>query len=777
MIKILLVLLFLGMRRQQSILGCGLVGFAPMKKGQANLDWIKLMLSFNASRGTDSCGIFMNDEIVKGTGDVADVTKWLAKNKLIYDHKIKNKAIVAHMRRASYNHGTKDAFSAHPFEFEHEGRSIIGVHNGGIENFHSLVVDYNVEDKGLTVDSQRLFKIMIEKGYSVLNDYTGNAALLWCYSDDPGAVYCFKGASKTNYHQAYLDDERPLFLMQNSDGTYFSSMREPLDIACDQDLKILSPRQNTVCRIKDNEITAIFEANRTETNCLWTPAKSNYGKVPKYQTHGDDDDDERDVLGLSDYWKNLENQRPRPLNVSGGKTANIHDNLKNFPITNPMDFYRERTYSQYDTRQYVKNMIYMLGGRYYCFPSQQGVYVKNMHGIDDAKHACPALGIDDYLLNGVKYIKKMSEVLYEVMPDHMNPAMWAGTTPYQKKTFFRGVMIDDKMVGRFERKNQVKKFAVLWDKNYFEYLKQISAYSSYAITFSYTEAREVLTKCKLSALEFYFEGHALRESKIWSPLYTNRVYVVGPRGVISGIRTDNILDAVFMPIDEFLTDIEEEEAEEVEVEEVEVIEEYEIEESEDVLELLLIDDYMICRRKHVSAALEEALQLDESENGLSEANYYIKYGEGLPENIENFTISGAYLLERAMEQFFRESKKTPDISEAAIPTAAKELLQRIEVKKKGILNYMNEVLQFDFYKTLYEVMSEEFEETVELANEEMIEEDQAGRQAVLDFQMPGGSKEITFKTKEKDVDAERMDLDLLAEQEWSKLFARRNGLN
>lgn len=758
------------MRSRQGVLGCGLVGFAPMKKGQANLDWIKLMLSFNASRGTDSCGIFMNDEIVKGTGDVADVTKWLAKNKLVYDHKIKNKAILAHMRRASYNHSTKDAFSAHPFQFEHEGRSIIGVHNGGIENYNSLIVNYDVEDKGLTVDSQRLFKIMIEKGYDVLNDYTGNAALLWCFSDDPGAVYCFKGASKLNYHQAYLDDERPLFLMQNSDGTYFSSMREPLDIACDQDLKILSPRQNTVCRIKDNEITAVFEADRTETNCMWTPAKSasNYGKVPTYEIYNEEEEEEetRDRLGLADYWRKIENQSSR----TQGKTIPIDSNLRNCPITNPMDFYREKTYSQFDSQQYAKNMVYMLGGRYYCFPSTPGVYTANMHGIDDRKHACPALGIDDYLLNGVKYIKRMTDILFEVMPDHMNVAMWAGKTPYLKKTFFRGVMIDDKMVGKFERKNQAKKFAVLWDKNCFEYLKQISSYSSYPITFSFEEAKSVLKKCKPSALEFYFGGKALRESKLWTPLYTNRLYVVGPRGVISGIRTPNLLDSILMPVDDFLDDIEI--VDEEEIEEVD----YEMVESEEVRELLLIDDYMICRRVHVSKAIEEALQLDESENGLSEANYYIKWADGLPENIENFTISGALLLEKAMEEYFRESKTT-NIDEAAIPTAAKSLLARIEERKVGIINYMNEILQFDFYKTLYEVMSEEFDESVELANAEMMEEDEAGRQAVLDFQMPGGAKELSFKTKEKDVDAERMDADQLEEREWAELFAKRNGLN
>lgn len=131
MIEIILVLLFIGaLNPSNGMLACGLVAFAPKKKREANLDWIKLMLCYNSSRGTDSCGIYINEEIKKGIGQEADVKDWLVKNKLEYVDRNPNKLILAHMRRSSFVHGPKSAEEAHPFTFTHEGKTIIGAHNG-----------------------------------------------------------------------------------------------------------------------------------------------------------------------------------------------------------------------------------------------------------------------------------------------------------------------------------------------------------------------------------------------------------------------------------------------------------------------------------------------------------------------------------------------------------------------------------------------------------------------------------------------------------------------
>lgn len=109
---------------------CGLTGFAPNKNKKANIDWIKMIMVYNTSRGTDSCGLYINNKVIKGIGTTADARMMLAKEKIKIDTKYENGVIIGHTRKSS--HGVKSLENAHPFRIEHEGRVMYLAHNGKV---------------------------------------------------------------------------------------------------------------------------------------------------------------------------------------------------------------------------------------------------------------------------------------------------------------------------------------------------------------------------------------------------------------------------------------------------------------------------------------------------------------------------------------------------------------------------------------------------------------------------------------------------------------------
>lgn len=684
----------LSLFRRRNVLGCGLVAFAPFKKQEANLNWIKLLMAYNASRGTDSCGLYINNEVRKGVGDVRN---WMAENRIEYNDKLKDKTILAHMRSASYINGPKTVDEAHPFTFSHEGRILTGIHNGTCENMYTMADKYKVDCNGLIVDSQKLYKIIAETGYDVLNNYTGGAALIWVYNDDPGAVYAFKGASKKNPHQPYLDDERPIYLFHNNDGTYFSSIPESLK-ALDIDRDIITTTQNSVVRFKDNRGEVIFKADRTEANIpvvIHNHKRNDYGYGPS-QGSTFPNDRFYNKYGIDGDWEEDEDVVPKD------------EFKKNVKIKDPFDLYKEFTYSNVSGHtKYMENILYYLGGRYYIFPSTSaGVFVANPHGIDRSNPATPVDGIEDFLASGFYFTKP----LYGVLTTGSRGALTGEESGYLKQYFYKGALIETKQVDKFIGKNQISRLDKLYKSNPFEYLKQLSAYSQYPVTFSYDEAIACVKKYKPSCLIFYFRGKELRGGYNYAPLHTYRRYAIGVKGYICGIITTAIHDTV-------LNDIIEGEEEFVEFTESS---ELHIGDN-DAVELCQMGQCTVARVKKMNNDAEDDLVMQEEFNGIADATYFIRFAKGHPVNIESFSFEGKDAIRETLENWIAEVN--PGMLDENVQTSVDKILQNSIDNTEGLKVWMDKFNRVIFETLLYTRIDDICDEMYAQAEEELIDKE------------------------------------------------------
>ena len=237
---------------------CGLTGFVPKNtKSVPNMDWIKLLLSYNDERGSDSSGYYMNGEVIK---TLDGVKEYIAENPLKVTSK--NKTIIIHNRKSSV--GAISLNNAHPFEITDGNRTMVIAHNGTIFNIEALATKRGVNTKSMFVDSLILGHILFTGDYSVLNDYNGGAALLWAYKDEPNVLYAFKGASKSKYNGP-MEEERPLHLMMHDSGYYISSLIEPLKAISNGDYECYTLEENTVVKIQGNKINRVYKADRTQS--------------------------------------------------------------------------------------------------------------------------------------------------------------------------------------------------------------------------------------------------------------------------------------------------------------------------------------------------------------------------------------------------------------------------------------------------------------------------------------------------------------------------------
>lgn len=210
-------------------LACGLFGYCGAEA--PDLDKIKILGLFNQDRGTDSCGIAINDVVTKGVDGNAKFSSFIQK----YDFEIpdENFTVVGHTRRAT--HGIKNATNAHPFEIYKDDNeadpTLIFAHNGVIKNWLDLCKSYGVDTKDINVDSLGLGSIIAKakENIKVLTEYKGGAALLFYPLATKNCLYLFHGKSKDTKHKA-AEEERPLFYWKVKDRKqiYVSSMKESL---------------------------------------------------------------------------------------------------------------------------------------------------------------------------------------------------------------------------------------------------------------------------------------------------------------------------------------------------------------------------------------------------------------------------------------------------------------------------------------------------------------------------------------------------------------------
>jgi len=258
-----LVSLFLRFGRQPTQLYCGIFGFSGREGKRVDPGKLLVLGLYNRTRGIDSCGYYYNGNIVKGVDKEADFKDFIIKHKFTAGG-LPFETIMAHTRKSTY--GTHTLENAHP----HQVGNYVQTHNGTIKNIWSLCAQNGIDHTNIHVDSLGLAYIIQKTGsYDILAKYEGYAALTMVWTDDPGSLYLYHGASREKKDET-MREERPLFTLRASEGLYYSSMEESLTII--NKSKTVKPEQlshNEVYLIqKGIIIKSVYKVNRVSTVSL-----------------------------------------------------------------------------------------------------------------------------------------------------------------------------------------------------------------------------------------------------------------------------------------------------------------------------------------------------------------------------------------------------------------------------------------------------------------------------------------------------------------------------
>jgi predicted glutamine amidotransferase len=147
------------------------------------------------SRGKDAWGASDGVEIIKHLGPITE--SWE-----VPTHWEKG---IFHTRSASHGKGREIA-NAHPFTFEKEGRTLIGIHNGIVTSHDEMNKKY---ERDFKVDSQHIFRHMIDG--LPLGELTGYMALAWWDLKDGEWTMNFARANTYDLHIATLEGGELVF--------------------------------------------------------------------------------------------------------------------------------------------------------------------------------------------------------------------------------------------------------------------------------------------------------------------------------------------------------------------------------------------------------------------------------------------------------------------------------------------------------------------------------------------------------------------------------------
>jgi len=243
---------------------CGIFGFSGRPGRKLNLKKIKALGVYNIQRGTDSCGYYYSGNIAKGIGDESNFTTFIDKHEIVRGV-LRPEIFMGHTRKST--HGSNSVDNAHPHLINDR---YVQTHNGVIKNVWELCREHKIDHKSITVDSIGLGSIIEKDGFEVLKDYEGFAALSMVFTDDPGSLYLYHGASREKVGET-LWEERPLWILSQPEGLYYSSLPESLRFITENKCKPKTLPHNNVYKIVDGELTHfIYPVERESKNIVKT---------------------------------------------------------------------------------------------------------------------------------------------------------------------------------------------------------------------------------------------------------------------------------------------------------------------------------------------------------------------------------------------------------------------------------------------------------------------------------------------------------------------------
>lgn len=353
---------------------CGIFGFSAFKGKEANLYKLKMLGMYNTSRGTDSCGYYYSGHLAKGVVENKDFSNFIANEDIIRGDGPVD-IFLGHTRKSTF--GQHNEENAHPHLINDR---YIQTHNGVIQNEYTLGQKYGYKYNDYPIDSILLAKIIEKHGFGVLEEYTGFAALAMVFKDKPESLFLYHGATKEYYDSEYLTSERPLYILEQPEGLYYSSMVNSLNAIneCDEDAVVQQLIHNVVFEVKNGK----FTNNRVKINRELVGTKERYVAPPASRN-------------FMSHPKNNRKHFNRSIDSNDDNELNVDDMIYSeiVPVT--------------------KQDVYYRNGRYF--------------------------GADGKLLNGIYTIDRTGKILLDT--DDFNSNRFSKPEIYY---FYDGAMIKDK---------------------------------------------------------------------------------------------------------------------------------------------------------------------------------------------------------------------------------------------------------------------------------------------------------------------------------------------
>ncbi len=260
---------------------CGIFGFSAKANASKQdmriaLQKFKILGLYNEQRGKDSCGVYINDVVKKGTANKKLFSSFIESE--ILEVSVKNRVFLGHNRQASGGYAVSEA-NQHPIVIEDDMHF---THNGTLKETWDFCKKYELDWSNMSVDTRMLALAFYKHGTSVLENYKGAAALAITYKSKPNSLYLYHGSSLITRGKQ-LEEERPLFYLEAKEGLYYSSLGTALDAIREQEWEIALPLDhNKVIEVMDGAFTGNDviidrgEMNLEEPPKVWPNSSRNY---------------------------------------------------------------------------------------------------------------------------------------------------------------------------------------------------------------------------------------------------------------------------------------------------------------------------------------------------------------------------------------------------------------------------------------------------------------------------------------------------------------------